>query len=91
MENLLKEFAENLSALRQEKGMSLRELSNATQISRAALNEYERGITDPSMTNLIKLARYFGKSVSWLIGEELPAKTDDLAGKFMRRGESEES
>lgn len=94
MEELLKEFAENLSALRRGKDMSLRELSNATQISRAALHEYERGLTDPSMTNLIKIARYFNKSVSWLIGEVkedyLPAKTDKLAGKIMRRDNNEE-
>lgn len=70
MEALLVDFARNLKNLRQGKDLSLRELSNATHISRAALNEYERGMTDPSLSNLIKIARYFGVSVNWLIGEE---------------------
>ncbi len=70
MEELLRAFARNLFFLRQQKGISLRELSNATNISRSALSEYERGEVDPSMTNLIKIARYFGVSVTWLIGED---------------------
>lgn len=70
MKVLLVDFARNLKNLRQGKDLSLRELSNATQISRAALNEYERGMTDPSLSNLIKIARYFRVSVNWLIGEE---------------------
>lgn len=63
-------FAQNLRFLRISQNMSLRQLATATNISRSALNEYERGLVNPSLSNLIKISRYFNKSIDWIIGEK---------------------
>lgn len=70
MKELLDEFAQNLKLLRKEKDVSLRVLAHATGISKSALHQYERGTADPSLSNLVRIAQYFNKSVSWLIGDE---------------------
>lgn len=59
--------------LRKEKGLTLKELSqrlkeNGTPISASSLIKYERGERNPKLETWIKLADYFGVSVSYLQG-----------------------
>lgn len=66
---LLVEFAHNLKDLRQKRGLNLRQLSDAVGIGRATLSEYERGITDPSLSAVKTIAAYFDVDINWLVGE----------------------
>ena len=74
MDNLLAKFSYNLKSLRKEKDVSLRDLGRATGISKSALHQYEKGSADPSLSNLVRIANYFNKSITWLIGEDEAAK-----------------
>jgi len=62
-------FARNLRYLRHERGMTLRELSEALGIGKSTLCDYENAKADPTLTTLKKIADYFGKSVDWLVGD----------------------
>ena len=66
-EDLMK-FANNLKMLREEQGLTLRELARKTGISRATLNEYELATVDPSLSRVIILANFFNEDINWLVG-----------------------
>lgn len=54
-------YGEYLKALRESKGMTLREVEKQTEISNAYLSQLESGkIKQPSPTTLYKLAELFG-------------------------------
>lgn len=61
--------------LRHEKGLSLRAMCAEINIPASTLSQYERGVREPNISMLIKLADYFNVSVDYLIGREPKAKT----------------
>ncbi|MBR3863994.1 MAG: helix-turn-helix transcriptional regulator [Clostridia bacterium] len=61
------EFCERLQELRKGKKISQMELAEATGLSQSAIAKWELGKADPCSTALIKLAKYFGKSVDYLL------------------------
>jgi len=69
-EIIIKEFGENLRRLRLEKGLSQGELAAEIDMSTNAISEIERGVTDTSLTTIIKIAR--GLKIS--PAELMPAK-----------------
>ena len=69
MEKYLTCFAERLSILREEKGLSLRALAAELQISKSALHQYENCIGDPQLGIVKKIAEYFQVDLNWLIGD----------------------
>ena len=54
--------------LRSEKGISQREIAKRFDISQATYNNWENGKTQPSIEQLITLAKFYGVSVDYLIG-----------------------
>ncbi len=69
MKGLVLPFANNLKKLREEKGVSLRELAEELDISKSALQQYENALADPSLSSIRKIATYFDEDINWLIGE----------------------
>jgi transcriptional regulator with XRE-family HTH domain len=67
MENI---FGERLKELRNDKGISLKELSKLVYISDATLSRWENGITIADGNDLIKLAKFFHVSTDYLLGLE---------------------
>ena len=65
------ELSERLSALRKEKGLTLRELAEQVGITAAALSNYEKGQKEPSLGYAKKLAQYYGVSLDYLCGGEM--------------------
>ncbi len=57
-------IGERLREMRSTRNLSLRELSAATGLSATLLSQVERGVTEPSLVTLRKLATYFGESVA---------------------------
>lgn len=57
-----------LRSLREERGLTQKELAEALQISQAALGNYERGERSPDAELLVKLASYFSTSTDYLLG-----------------------
>ncbi|MFI6435372.1 helix-turn-helix domain-containing protein [Streptomyces sp. NPDC050759] len=58
-----------LRELRSKRGLSLRALAAETGLSPTLLSQVERGVTDPSLATLRRLAAVFGESVSSLFDD----------------------
>lgn len=66
-------IGERLHELRTARGMTLRQLAAATELSPTLLSQLERGVTEPSLVTLRRLAVVFGESVASLFDDrDLP-------------------
>lgn len=73
-----------LKEIRSSKGLSLREVEQATGVSNAYLSQLENGkVRKPSLFFIHKLARVYG----WTIDELLDAAGFEKPG-FLRKGKS---
>jgi len=63
---------ERVRLLRKERGLSLRQLAEATGLSAALLSQVERGTTDPSLSTVRKLAVVLGADLPTLFAEDTP-------------------
>ncbi len=61
-------FAQNLSILRKEKGLSQRQAAEELHISQALLSHYENGIREPRLDFVIKACEYYGVSADFILG-----------------------
>ena len=70
--NHLKRFPEKLRALRQQQGLSLRQLAKMLgHTTHGYVTNLERGERKPNAEVLIELSRIFGVSVDVMIKDEL--------------------
>jgi len=60
---------EKIKALREQKGLSLKEVADLTGFSTALLSQMENHLVSPSLGTVIKLARAFGVKVGDFLGE----------------------
>jgi transcriptional regulator with XRE-family HTH domain len=67
MSKTLEFLAEELKNRRKQAGLSQEELSEQTGVSMALISEIERGIANPTVTSLEKIAEYFRVSVAELL------------------------
>lgn len=67
-----------IKELRQEKGLTLRQLSEKTGIRDNTISQYETGKRYPKEINLLKLADFFGVSSTYLMGENNIKNIDDF-------------
>ncbi len=56
-------FSENLKSLRKYKKMTLEDLSEALNVSKSAISDYENNKFSPSLAICRKVAEYFGTSI----------------------------
>lgn len=63
-------FAERLKELRTENDLSQASLAKAIGVSQKAIDYWERGVNEPKATYIIALAKYFGVSYDYLLGQE---------------------
>ncbi len=66
-------FEQTLNNLIKERKIKVKDLTNATGISRQLISDYRRGISTPKYPVLIKLADYFGVSCDYLLTGVEPA------------------
>lgn len=64
------QFKHNLKNLRIEKNIGQVELAKALDVSKGIISLWENGLREPSMTNLIALAKFFEVSIDYLVGLE---------------------
>ena len=57
-----------LKKIREEKGVSQRDVANAIGLTISAYSNYEQGIKEPSISIIIKLCKYFNISSDYLLG-----------------------
>jgi transcriptional regulator with XRE-family HTH domain len=61
-------FAERLKELREEKNLSMRELSKKVGYTHNVIGKWESGKTFPTLPAITTLANFFGVSSDYLIG-----------------------
>jgi len=60
-----------LKHLRTEKDVTLKEVSEQTGISDSLISKYERGLSEPGLRPLRKLADYYQVSLDYLFGSSM--------------------
>ena len=80
----MSKFSERFRALKDKSEMTLKELSNALDISVPNLSYYMKG-REPSYDILISIADYFDVTVDWLVGRETDmSKIEDINNELFK-------
>lgn len=66
----MERFVERLKELRTEKGLSQKQLAAETGLSKSAIAYWETGQRIPNAQAVVILARFFGVTCGYLLGEE---------------------
>ena len=61
-------FCGRLRELRNEKGLSQKELANILQTTNSSVCDWEKGRSQPDLITLAKIACYFDVSADYLLG-----------------------
>ena len=61
-------FGTNLKQLREERGLTQKELAKGMELSPSMISMYEGGGSHPSVEILIRLSHYFRVSTDYLLG-----------------------
>ena len=61
-------FATRLSELREDSDMKQSELAERLNLKPSAISKYETGLTQPSISSIIKIVDIFNVSVDYLLG-----------------------
>ena len=64
----MKSFSERLSKLRKERGLSQSTVAKAIGVSLGIVCYWENNKSEPTASNIVKLARYFSVSADYLLG-----------------------
>jgi transcriptional regulator with XRE-family HTH domain len=72
-------LAERLKELRKARGLTQRDMARQFRLSDVGLGAWERGDTEPSIDNVIRLCELFGCTSDSLIGLAPPPKLVDKA------------
>ncbi len=64
----MKIFSERLRELRQEKGLSMKQLAKELNTTDAAISNWENGINEPKISYLKSIAEYFDVTADYLLG-----------------------
>ena len=65
------DFSRSLSLLRQERGLSQRQVAKELGISQALLSHYENGIREPGLNFVIRACDFYNVSADFLLGRTL--------------------
>jgi len=76
-------FGEILRKLREEKGLSQKDLANYLKISRQAYNHYEAEKREPSYETLKALSNYFEVSTDYLLGKSKIKNPEKQESEFV--------
>lgn len=63
-------FAERLKELRIESGLGQEKLADDLEVSHGTISLWENRLREPKLSNLIRIAQYFGVSIDYLAGLE---------------------
>ena len=64
------EFKDRLKELRIESGISQQELGKILHATKMCVSHWEKGHSEPSISQLITLSNYFGVTIDYLVGKD---------------------
>lgn len=79
-----------IKQIREEKGVSQRQLAEIVGVSAVTVPNWENGIYDPSAKDLIKLSGALGVSIDYLVGNDGQDGEKDAFRKALNRLSKEE-
>lgn len=79
------EFSTILKDLRDEKGLTQKELAQACKLSPQCISALEKGINSPTATTLSAISNYFNIPIDELIGHASPTAEERAAGASATR------
>ena len=62
-------FGNKLKKLRQDNNLTQNALAKAIGVSQKSIDFWEKGVNEPKLTYLIRLANYFSVSIDFLVGK----------------------
>ncbi|PJR06984.1 helix-turn-helix domain-containing protein, partial [Sinorhizobium meliloti] len=65
-----------LRALRRQQSLSLEQLGERTGLTKSYLSKLERGLSEPSISTVLRLAEAYGVGVSQLVGGDGAAQDE---------------
>ena len=77
-------FKKNLRDLIESRGLYAKDIAAEINVSTPTLSRYLQGVREPELKYVVRLARYFGVSVDWLLGlsndryEAVPTEVREL-------------
>ena len=80
-------FADKLKEARREKGYSQEQLAEKLNVSRQSVTKWETDSAYPQMQTLLLLSFVLGKSLDWLLQDEVETMGTDINNSFIDRGE----
>ncbi len=60
----------NLRILRTERGLLQKDVAQALNCTASCISSWEKGITEPNLNDLVKLAQFFECSIDYILGIE---------------------
>jgi len=75
---------ERIKKIRKQKGLSQIELGECIGVSQQVITNYERGLREPNLETLLKIAGALDVTLETLIGEK-PIKPDDLTSRALQK------
>lgn len=76
---------ENLKKLREEAGITQKDLAHKMNVAKATIYFYEQGKVSPSTEMLVKLADFFGCSTDYLLGHQINDPTRQKEATMLQR------
>lgn len=64
----MSKFASRLKELRKKHGLTQKEIAKLIGISQSSYSNWENGNTEPSLENVVRLAKLFGVTTDYLLG-----------------------
>ena len=64
----MKDFAERLKDLRTDRGMTMKQLAAAVDVSEMAISRWESRSRIPNIILAMDIAKYFGVTLDYLVG-----------------------
>lgn len=80
----------NLKVLREEAGITQKQLADSIGVSQQSINKYENHNIEPDIATLIRIAEYFNTSVDYVVGHsEIRRKIEITRAYELNQDESE--
>ncbi|WP_438838960.1 helix-turn-helix domain-containing protein [Streptococcus pluranimalium] len=64
----MSKFASRLKELRKKRGLTQRQIADELSINRVTYTNWEKGNREPSLENVVRLAKLFGVTTDYLLG-----------------------
>jgi len=80
-------LGEKIKELREEDGISQKELSRRVNITQASIARYELNLTEPKASDIKKICDYFNITSDYLLGLDENAPNKKRSIKFKFQGE----